>query len=161
MLRLSTGDHTRLARLLLGFGLDLRQVADGEAIPGSYWGDSEAGLRGSTLYARLDTPLHSILHETAHYICMPAERRVGLDRDAGGDDAEESAVCYLQILLADTLPSVGRERICADMDAWGYSFRLHSTRAWFERDAEDALGWLCHHGIIDASGLLTGAPRAE
>jgi len=28
------------------------------------------------------------------------------------------------------------------MDAWGYSFRLGSARAWFENDAEDAIGWL-------------------
>ena len=160
MLRLSTGDHTGLTRLLLGFGLDLRLVADGEAIPGSYWGESEAGLRGSTLYARLDTPLHSILHETAHYICMPAERRTGLDRDAGGDDAEESAVCYLQILLADTLPAVGRERICADMDAWGYSFRLRSAAIWFQQDAQDSRAWLHQRGIIDGDGRLTGALRA-
>ena len=159
MLRLSAGDHTGLTRLLLGFGLDLRLVADGEAIPGSYWGESEAGLRGSTLYARLDTPLHSILHETAHYICMRAERRTGLDRDAGGDDAEESAVCYLQILLADTLPAVGRERICADMDAWGYSFRLGSTRAWFEQDAADARAWLLAQGLIDEDGRPRAAVR--
>ena len=29
-------------------------------------------------------------------------------------------------------------RLMADMDAWGYSFRLGSARAWFENDAEDA-----------------------
>jgi hypothetical protein len=160
MLRLSNSDRTRLARLLLGFSLDLRLVPDGEAIPGSYWGESEAGLRGSTLYARLDTPLHSILHEAAHYICMPAERRVGLDRDAGGDDAEESAVCYLQILLADTLPSLGRERICADMDEWGYSFRLGSAAIWFQQDAQDSCAWLHQRGIIDREGRLSRALRA-
>ena len=65
-----------------------------------------------------------LLHEACHYICMAPERRAGFDRDAGGDDLEESAVCYLQVLLADELPGVGRERLCADMDAWGYSFRL-------------------------------------
>ena len=27
----------------------------------------------------------------------------------------------------------------ADMDTWGYSFRLGDTRSWFERDAEDAM----------------------
>jgi hypothetical protein len=50
---------------------------------------AEAGLAGRTLYARLDTPLHSVLHEFSHYVCMTPERRTGLDRDAGGDDAEE------------------------------------------------------------------------
>ena len=42
-------------------------------------------------------------------------------------------MCYLQILLADALHGVGRERLMQDMDEWGYSFRLGSTRAWFER----------------------------
>ena len=79
--------------------LSLTLVARGESIPGSYWGESEAGLKGERLYARLDTPVHSVLHEASHYICMTPERRARLDRDAGGDDDEESAVCYLQVLL--------------------------------------------------------------
>src|SRR6201990_3202703 len=105
-------------------------LAPEEVIPGSYWGDSEAGLKGDRLYARMDTPVHSVLHEASHYICMSPERRSGLDRDAGGDDAEESAVCYLQVLLADQLPQVGRERMCRDMDDWGYSFMLGSGATW-------------------------------
>jgi hypothetical protein len=36
----------------------------------------------------------------------------------------------------------------ADMDAWGYSFRLGSTRAWFEGDAEDAREWLEQRGLL-------------
>jgi hypothetical protein len=35
----------------------------------------------------------------------------------------------------------------ADMDAWGYTFRLGSTRAWFEGDAEDALAFLAARGL--------------
>jgi len=153
-------DRVALALLLGRYGLNLTLVGPREAIPGSYWGDSEAGLRGDSLYARLDTPLHSVLHEAGHYVCMTPERRAGLDRDAGGDDLEESAVCYLQVLFADELPHVGRERLFIDMDAWGYSFRLGSSRAWFEQDAEDAREWLREHGIIEPSGLLTGAPRS-
>ena len=103
------------------------------------------------LYVRADTPLHSLLHELSHFVCMSAERRAGLDRDAGGDDAEECAVCYLQILLADELPQLGRERMFADMDAWGYTFRLGSSRAWFEQDAADARTWLRESGLIDES----------
>ncbi len=159
MLRVSTIDALALVRQLAGYGLEVRVVAAGEPIPASYWGDSEAGLRGHVLFARLDTPLHSVLHEAAHYICMSPERRAGLDRDAGGDDAEESAVCYLQLLLADRLPGIGRERLFADMDAWGYSFRLGSTRAWFERDADDARRWLERHGIIDSQAVPSGALR--
>jgi len=160
MLLLSTTDRAAVTRLLLGFGLDVREISIDEEIPGSYWGESEAGLLGTTLFARLDTPLHSILHEAAHFICMSPERRIGLDRDAGGDDAEESAVCYLQILLADELKSVGRERICADMDAWGYSFRLGSAKTWFEQDAQDARQWLIEQGITDEQTRLTGELRS-
>jgi hypothetical protein len=159
MLTLSSIDRLPLMGLLARYGLDLRQVGVGEDIPGSYWGESEAGLKGSTLFARLDTPLHSILHESAHFVCMTPERRVGLDRDAGGDDAEESAVCYLQLLLADALPGVGLEPTFLDMDQWGYSFRLGSTRAWFESDAGDARHWLLQHGLIDRSQRPTFSLR--
>jgi hypothetical protein len=90
---------------------------------------------------------------------MTPERRAGLDRDAGGDDLEESAVCYLQVLLAGELRGVGRDRVFADMDAWGYSFRLGSSRAWFERDAQDARVWLRQQGVTGDDDLLTGACR--
>jgi hypothetical protein len=131
------------------YGVEVRHLQAHEPLPGSYWGDSEAGLRGNVLFVRADTPLHSLLHELSHFVCMSAERRNGLDRDAGGDDAEECAVCYLQILLADELAQLGRERMFADMDAWGYTFRLGSSRAWFERDAADARGWLRDASLID------------
>ncbi len=49
--------------------------------------------------------------------------------------------------MADQLPGVGRDRLMQDMDAWGYSFRLGSTRAWFEGDAEDARQWLQDRGL--------------
>ena len=159
MLRLAASDRSGVARLLAGYGLDLRTVDASQDIPGSYWGDSEAGLLGNTLLARDDTPLHSILHEAAHYICMTPERRVGLVRDAGGDDPEENAVCYLQVLLADGLRDFGRAAAWRDMDEWGYSFRLGSTQRWFESDAGDARAWLQRAGIIDAAGALSGALR--
>ena len=159
VLLLNATDRLALALLVHRFGLELTLTAPGKVIPGSYWGESEAGLTGNRLYARLDTPLHSVLHEASHFICMTPERRAGLDRDAGGDDAEESAVCYLQVLLADELPGVGRARLCADMDAWGYSFRLGSTQAWFENDAADAREWLLRHGITDDAGAVTGTVR--
>ncbi|HYL03715.1 MAG TPA: hypothetical protein VEU54_09900 [Steroidobacteraceae bacterium] len=154
-------DRVALARLIARYRLDLTLVVGGEAIPGSYWGDSEAGLRAGRLYVRPDTPVHSILHEAGHYICMSPERRSGLDTDAGGDDLEEEAVCYLQVLLAGQLAGVGRERLLADMDAWGYSFRLGSARQWFERDAAAARDWLERYGIIDATGRPTGELRSS
>ncbi len=70
------------------------------------------------------------------------QRRAGIHTDASDSQIEEDATCYLQIVLADALPSFGRERALRDMDAWGYSFRLGSARAWFERDAEDARAFL-------------------
>lgn len=159
MLLLNAIDRLELSVLLDRYGLDLILVAPGEIIPGSYWGEREAGLIGAKLYARLDTPLHSILHESAHFICMTPERRAGLDTDAGGDEAEETAVCYLQSLMAERLPNVGARRLFADMDEWGYSFRLGSAARWFDEDAEDARGWLLEHGLIDAAGELTFRTR--
>src|SRR5687768_9521496 len=41
---------TALADLLLPHGLTLVWLAPGSAIPGSYWGESEAGLIGDNLY---------------------------------------------------------------------------------------------------------------
>ena len=155
MLLVNAIDRFSLEQLLDRYGLHLQVVSPEQVIPGSYWSEREAGLIGSKLFARLDTPLHSVLHESAHFICMTPERRAGLDTNAGGDDAEESAVCYLQVMLADTLPNVGRERICKDMDEWGYSFRLGSTAAWFAGDAEDARDWLIGHGLLDLQGLPT------
>ena len=137
-----------VTELLGRYGLEGVTLADGETIPGSYWGESEAGLIGSRLYWRLDTPVHSVLHEGCHFVCMTDQRREQLDKDAGGDYDEENGVCYLQILLADELPGVGRERMWQDMDAWGYTFRLGSARAWFEQDAADARAWLADRGLI-------------
>ena len=135
------------AALLDGYGLRLVEVADGADIPGSYWGNPEAGLVGHEVYARADTPVHSLLHEAAHLLVMPAEKRPGVHTDASDCQREEDASCALQILLADALPGVGRERLMADMDAWGYSFRLGSARAWFEHDAEDAFAFLAERGL--------------
>ncbi len=159
MLLLAESDGSAVARLLARYGLDLRLVAPDQEIPGSYWGESEAGLQGNTLLARPDTPLHSILHEAAHYICMTPERRVGLDRDAGGDDPEENAVCYLQVLLADAVRDYGRAATWRDMDEWGYSFRLGSAQRWFETDAADARAWLLEAGIMTLAGVPSGALR--
>lgn len=146
---LGAADEDATRELLARYGLALQIVAPGEAIPGSWWGEREAGLRGHVLYARHDTPLHSVLHEACHFVCMSQVRRGALDTDAGGDYDEENGVCYLQVLLADELPGFGQARMLADMDAWGYSFRLGSARAWFESDADDARAWLLAHGLID------------
>ena len=148
VLRVGGDAHPALVSLARRYGVELVCRAPEDALPGSYWGESEAGLRGNSLYVRPDTPLHSLLHELSHYLCMAPGRRAALDRDAGGDDAEECAVCYLQILLAGELP-MGRDRMLADMDAWGYTFRLGSARAWFEQDAADARAWLAREGLVD------------
>ena len=150
-------------RLLRGYGLEIIEHAEGANLPGSYWGDGEAGLvadeEGVKVHVRPDTPVHSLLHESCHALCMDEVRRKALHTEAGGDDPEENAVCYLQILLADELPAVGSDRLMRDMDAWGYSFRLGSTRAWFEEDAADARHWLVEHGLLTTEGRLTGQKR--
>lgn len=134
--------------LLMKFGLTIVRVPPGEEIRGSFWGEPEAGIAGMTVYARPDTPVHSVLHEACHVICMTPERRRAHEGDAGSDDIEESAVCYLQIVLADLLPDVGEASAFRDMDAWGYSFRLGRTRDWFEMDADDARVWLQLHALL-------------
>jgi len=149
VLRYADINPAELAGLLGLFQLEICIAGETEEIPGSYWGAEEAGLIKSQLYLRTDTPVHSILHEACHYICMDSERRDILDTNAGADDAEENAVCYLQILLARNLSSISEERLFSDMDAWGYSFRLGSAQAWFEQDANDARSWLLKKGLID------------
>ena len=150
-----------LESLFARYGLQLVTVHDTAAIPGTFWGEPEAGLVGNRLYVRHDTPVHSAFHEACHYVCMDAQRRSMLDTDAGGSVAEENGVCYLQVLLADLLPGYDRHRMMQDMDAWGYSFRLGSARAWFEDDAVDASEWLTRHGLLDAEGRPTFRIRTE
>ena len=136
--------------LLAKHELKLEWVADHEKIPASYWGETEAGVIGTTIYARSDTPVHSVLHTACHVLCMSEERRARLHTNCGGDDPEEEAVCYLQCLLAEQLPGYSRAQLFADMDAWGYNFILGSARAWFERGADDARRWLIQRGFINA-----------
>ena len=149
-------------RLLLErYGLALARTPDEQPIPGSFWGEREAGLIGSTVHARADTPVHSLLHEACHLIVMPAERRETVHTDASDSVAEEDAACCLQILLADALPGVGRDRLMADMDAWGYTFRLGSARRWFEEDADDARQFLGQRGLLaslDEMALTSAIP---
>ncbi|MCS4280687.1 hypothetical protein [Stenotrophomonas rhizophila] len=136
--------------LLATHDLHLHRVADGAPIPGSYWGEPEAGIIGSEVYVRDDTPVHSMLHEACHLIVLPPERRALVHTDATDSVPEEDATCYLQIVLAGRLPGVGSDRLMLDMDAWGYTYRLGSTRAWFEQDAEDAKAWLVERGLLAA-----------
>jgi hypothetical protein len=147
VLRVADLSFDDLATLLSRHELQLQRVDDDATIPGSFWGDPEAGVIGSVVYVRGDTPVHSLLHEACHLILLPPERRALVHTDASDSDLEEDATCYLQIVLADALPGVGSDRLMADMDAWGYSFRLGSTRAWFESDAEDARAWLRKKGL--------------
>lgn len=149
MLSLADIGFDATTALLADYGIVLVRVADGAPIPGSYWGEPEAGVIGSSVYARADTPLHSLLHEAAHLIVLPAERRAAVHTDATDSIEEEDAVCVLQALLGDALPGVGRARVLADMDAWGYTFRLGSAQAYFERDAQSAWEWLAARGLAD------------
>lgn len=148
--RLAQADVGAIRALLARHSLALELVADDAPIPGSYWGEPEAGIIGCTVYARGDTPVHSLLHEACHLIVLPPERRTQVHTDATDSVAEEDATCYLQIVLAGELPGIGSERLMRDMDAWGYTYRLGSTRAWFEEDADDTRAWLAERGLITA-----------
>jgi hypothetical protein len=144
-----------ITALAARYGVRAVVVARDAEIPGSFWGAPEAGLVGDTLYYRPDTPAHSLLHELAHVVCMDPARRGELHTNAGGDDLEECAVCYLEVLLADDLPPFNRERCLADMDAWGYSFREGRAASWFRGDGQEAREWLELHGLVDAGGKPT------
>jgi hypothetical protein len=98
------------------YGIAVEWVAAVSPITGSFWGEPEAGIVGQQVFVRPDTPVHSLLHEVCHIICTTPGRRDVLNGNAGSDDLEESAVCYLQVILADHLPGVGRERLMQDMD---------------------------------------------
>ncbi len=148
VLRLAEIAFAEGAALLARYDLRLERVADAAPIPGSYWGECEAGLIGDTVYARADTPVHSLLHEAAHLIVLPPERRAAVHTDATHSIAEEDAVCVLQALLGDALPGVGGARVLADMDRWGYTFRLGSARAYVAEDADAAWQWLAARGFV-------------
>ena len=64
---------TSLSELFGQYRLRVNRVASGDDIPGSYWGDSEAGLVGDTLFARDDTPVHSVLHEGCHFVDLVSQ----------------------------------------------------------------------------------------
>lgn len=134
------------------YGVAVEWLAAGSVVNGSFWGEPEAGIVGQCIFVRPDTPIHSFLHELCHIVCVTPERRKRLDGNAGSDDVEESAVCYLQVVLADHVPGVGRDRLMQDMDAWGYSFRLGTTRRWLEEDASDARAWLVGEGLLLEDG---------
>lgn len=155
VLRCNEIAREHLSSLLARYGLDIIDVADGAKIPGTFWKEPEAGLIGNTLYIRNDTPVHSALHEACHYICMDPERRAQLHTDAGGSAIEENGVCYLQILLSEHIPGMGKQRMLADMDTWGYSFRLGSASKWFDQDAEDAQDWLAQNALIEDDDRVT------
>ena len=142
-------DSIAVERVVSRYGLELIKVDENAQIPASFWGEPEAGIAGRCLFARPDTPVHSLLHELGHFVCMTPERRAVLWRDAGGDDDEEAAVCYLQVVLADALPGMGRQRLLADLDAWGYSFREGCASDWLAGDGQIARDWLATYKLID------------
>ena len=146
-----------VATLLARYDLNLELVEDDAPIPGSYWGEPEAGIVGSTVHARADTPVHSLLHEAAHLVVLDPVRRQSVHTDATDSIEEEDAVCVLQSLLGDALPGVGAQRVLADMDAWGYTFRLGSARAYVEQDADAAWSWLLARGLVGADRRLAHA----
>lgn len=144
-----------IQQLLDHYGLQLERIKLGEDIPHSFWGAPEAGRIKNSLYIRGDTPVHSILHEACHYVCMPSNQRAITQIDAKGSTTEENATCFLQILISDHIAGYSRSQLMKDMDDWGYSFRLGSAKAWFSKDSEDAQQWLLRESIINTYNLPT------
>jgi len=151
VLRYGEIDKPRFQSLLSRYNLVVIDSEKNQDIPGSFWGDEEAGLIENRLYCRDDTPVHSALHEACHYICMDQQRRQGLHTNAGGGYDEENGVCYLQILLSQYLPEMGIKKMFSDMDEWGYTFRLGSASRWFKEDADDAREWLLQFNLLNKS----------
>ena len=160
MLRINGIDRVALAMLLARYGLELTLVAPQEVIPGSYWGDSEAGLIGHRIHARLDTPLHSVLHEAAHSICMTPERRAGLDTDAGGDDAG-GVRRVLSAGAAGRCAAGGRAAsgCSATWTSGATASGWAAQQPGSNQDADDARAWLVKHGVLDAQCRVTYANR--
>ena len=149
MRRLKAISADTLRSILDKYQLNLNVVDQDNEIPHSFWGAPEAGRFQSNLYAREDTPIHSIFHESAHYVCMTSKQRECSGIDAGGSALTEDACCYLQILWSDYLKGFNRYIHLHDMDHWGYSFRLGSAARWFYADSDDARQWLIQHNIIN------------
>ena len=86
MLLISDLSLNSIAALLGKFKLSVDLMPDDATINGSYWGEPEAGIVGNRVLVRRDTPVHSLLHETCHIVCMTPERR---QRFKGDGNAEE------------------------------------------------------------------------
>ncbi|MDW3095430.1 MAG: hypothetical protein R8G33_07155 [Gammaproteobacteria bacterium] len=143
------------------YRLTLEEVGRDEDIPYSFWGTPEAGRLQSTLYARQDTPIHSLLHEACHFICMLPNQRSNNSYDAGGSAIEENACCFLQIILSDYILGFSKAIHMHDMNTWGYNFRLGSTARWFYVDSSDASEWLMRQNIIDHHKQPTWRLRSQ
>lgn len=149
MYRLKNIHPESIRSLFDRYELQLNEVAANSDIPYSFWGAPEAGRHQSQLYAREDTPIHSLLHEACHFICMPPSGRKQAEIDAGGSAQEENACCYLQLLLSDFIPGFSKNIHLHDMNSWGYNFRLGSSSRWFYADTDDERQWLMRHDIIN------------
>ena len=56
---------------------------------------------------------------------------------------------------------VGAGRVLADMDAWGYTFRLGTAAAYVRDDADTAWAWLQARGLVDADRRLVPGGHAH
>jgi len=138
------------------YGLSLHLVAPDEVIPARI-GASARRADGIQIFARLDTagafgaargrPFY--LHDagTARRLGYRCRRR----------SCGRECVCYLQIILAQSLPNVGRERMCRDMDEWAIRSGWEAPRSGSIQDAEDARDWLMRHGVLDSQSRPTYA----
>ena len=83
MLLISDLSFDSVAALLGRYGLSVELIPNEQTINGSYWGEPEAGLMGDRVFVRSNTPVHSVLHETCHIVCMSPQRRLSFAGPAG------------------------------------------------------------------------------
>src|SRR3546814_11455545 len=107
VLRLRDIAFADAAALLARYDLHLEHVPDDAPIPGSYWGESEAGLIGTTVHAPSDTPVHSLLHKACHLIVLSPDRRAAVHTDTPASAEEEDAVALRHAMPGEAHPGRG------------------------------------------------------
>jgi len=122
-------------------------------------GEREAGLIGAKIFARLDTPLHSVLHESAHFICMTPERRAGLDTDAA-ETTRKRPRCAICKWFWRTRCRGWAESAYAAIWMNGLHLQAWARRGvvYGGRRGMRAAG-LVRHGLLDLQGAVTYACR--
>ncbi len=152
----ATSTRRRSMRCSRAYGARLERVPAGAAIPGSYWGDTEAGLDRqhrvrARRHARAFVPARALsLH--LHGRRAPCRARDRRRRHATTRSAA-SATCRCCSPSGSTASA--QRAACATWTRGATRFREGSARAWFDGDGAHARAWLLDHGLVDSAGQPT------